>query len=137
VKRILIDTSVYVDWFRARGHEEIIMGHRGPPSLSAVVAMELLAGAGVGRALADWMTRFRRAGRLLVPDWEVWRIAGRVLRELGRRGTSAQALTNDVLIAMTARSQGMKLFTSNARDFNRIAAIEGFDLEIVSPKASA
>ena len=130
--RILIDTSVYVDRFRARRHEEVVAGHRGPPALSAVVAMELLAGEGKRDRIAGWAARFHRSGRLLIPGWEVWRLAGRVLRALREDGTGDQSLTNDVLIAMTARTAGMKVFTANRGDFTRIAAIEPFDLEIVT-----
>jgi predicted nucleic acid-binding protein len=132
VKRILIDTSVYVDWFRARRHEEIVSGRQGPPSLSSVVAMELLAGTRASRGLTEWTTKFWRSGRMLIPTWEVWKTTGRVLRELNRRGTGSTALTNDALIAMTARTEGLKVFTTNGRDFARIAAIEPFDLEIVA-----
>lgn len=130
--RILIDTSVYVDWFRSRRHEEIIAGYRGPPALSAVVAMELLAGERKRARIEAWAAKFNRSGRLLVPGWEVWRIAGRVLRRLREHGAGDQALTNDVLIAMTARTAGMKVFTANRRDFTRIAAVEPFELEIVT-----
>lgn len=132
MKRILIDTSVYVDWFRAGRHEEIVAGRHGPPSLSSVVAMELLAGGRESRGLTEWTTKFWRSGRMLIPTWDVWRTTGRVLRELRRRGTGSAALTSDALIAMTARTEGLRVFTRNGSDFARIAAIEPFDLEIVT-----
>ena len=55
-----------------------------------------------------------------------------MLRRLHEQGAGDQALTNDVLIAMTGRTAGMKVFTANARDFTRIAAVEPFELEIVT-----
>jgi predicted nucleic acid-binding protein len=131
VRRILVDTSVYVDWFRSRRHEDIIAGRRGPPSLSAVVAMELIAGERKRERIEPWTARFQRSGRMLIPGWEVWRLTGRVLRTLRAGGFEAPALTNDVLIAMTARAAGLTLFTSNRADFQRIADIEPFDLELV------
>ncbi len=131
MKRILIDTSVYVDWFRARRHEEIIAGRRGPPSLSAVVAMELIAGERRRDRVETWAARFQRSGRLILPGWEVWRLAGRVLRGLRSKGFDAPALTNDVLIAMTARVGGFEVYSSNRADFERIADIEPFDLRVV------
>jgi predicted nucleic acid-binding protein len=94
--------------------------------------MELLAGERKRDRIAGWAARFHRSGRLLIPGWEVWRLAGRVLRALRADGTGDQSLTNDVLIAMTARTAGMKVFTANRGDFTRIAAIEPFDLEIVT-----
>jgi predicted nucleic acid-binding protein len=132
VKRVLIDTSVFVDWLRARRHEDIIAGRHGPPSLSAVVAMELLAGERRNERIAQWAMSFKRKGRLVSPAWQVWMLAARVLRELRSRGLSAPALTNDVLIAMTARAGGFRLFTSNREAFELIAEIEPFDLEVVS-----
>lgn len=131
MRRVLIDTSVYVDWFRSRRHEEVVAGRHGPPSLSAVVAMELLAGERAGERLINWIRRFARAGRLVVPAWQVWQMAARVLRELRVQGLSVPRLTDDVLIAMTARAGGFVLFTANGRDFERIAAIEPFDLEVL------
>jgi predicted nucleic acid-binding protein len=132
VTRILIDTSVYVDWFRSRRHEDIIAGRRGTPSLSAVVAMELLTGERKRNRIEAWAAKYHSSGRLLVPGWEVWSLAGRVLRRLREHGTGGQALTNDVLIAMTGRRAGMKVFTANGRAFTRIAAVEPFELEIVT-----
>jgi predicted nucleic acid-binding protein len=131
VRRILIDTSVYVDWFRARRHEKIVAGHRGPPALSAVVAMELIAGERRRERMQAWVANFIRSGRLLIPGWQVWRLAGRVLRALSAAGLDARSLTNDVLIAMTARVAGLALITTNRIDFERIAAIEPYDLEVV------
>jgi predicted nucleic acid-binding protein len=131
VKRILIDTSIYVDWFRWRRHEDIVAGQHGPPSLSAVVAMELLAGDRPRGPLVSWTTRFQRAGRLLLPGWQAFALAAAVLRRLRAKGVHAPGLTNDVLIAMTARTEGLRLYTTNARDFRRIATVEPFDLVIV------
>jgi predicted nucleic acid-binding protein len=130
-RRVLIDTCLYVDWFRARQHADLISGRLGPPSLSAVVAMELLSGTRAHDRLLGWADGFRRSGRLLIPGFEVWTRAARVLRRLRARGHGAPALTNDVLIAMTARTAGLRLYTSNRRDFETIAAIEPFDLILV------
>jgi predicted nucleic acid-binding protein len=131
LRRVLIDTSIYVDWFRARRHEQIVAGRHGPPSLSAVVAMELLAGARPHEHLTAWTASFAQRGRLLVPGWQVWKLAARVLRGLRARGASVAALSNDVLIAMTARAGGFRLFTANREDFERIAEVEPFDLVVV------
>jgi predicted nucleic acid-binding protein len=131
VKRILIDTSIYVDWFRQRRHQDVVAGQYGPPSLSAVVAMELLAGDRPRGPISTWTNKFQRAGRLLVPGWQVFALAAGVLRRLRAQGPSAARLTNDILIAMTARTEGLRLYATNARDFRRIAAVEPFDLVIL------
>jgi predicted nucleic acid-binding protein len=132
MKRVLIDTSVYVDWFRARRHHDVVAGHHGPPALSAVVAMELLAGERPGERIAQWTGRFQRSGRLLLPSWQVFVLAARVLRDLRDQGTGQRGFVNDVLIAMTARWAGLRLFTRNRDDFQRIAAVERFDLVVVA-----
>jgi predicted nucleic acid-binding protein len=132
VKRILIDTSIYIDWFRQRRHQDIVAGQHGPPSLSAVVAMELLAGDRPRGPLASWIKRFQKAGRLLLPGWQSFALSAKVLRQIRAGGGHAPGLTNDVLIAMTARSEGLRLYTTNARDFRRIRAAEPFDLVVVS-----
>jgi len=133
VNRVLLDTSIYVDWLRAGYHEELVAGRRGPPALSAVVAMELLAGERLRhKRLAKWVQRFERLGRLMVPRWATWRLTAHVLRQLRSSGLGDSRLTNDVIIAMTARVEGMRLFTTNADDFRRIARIEPFDLDVVS-----
>lgn len=132
MKRVLLDTSVYVGWFRAGRYEDLVAGRLGPPSLSAVVAMELLAGAETHESLGAWTAAFQRSRRLLIPSWQVWTLAARVLRTLRARGPEARSLTNDILIAMTARTEGLRLFTRNGRDFQRIAAVEPFELVVVS-----
>ena len=100
--------------------------------MSAVVAMELMAGERRRERIEAWADRFHRSGRLIVPGWDVWRLAGRALRLLRGRGVHAAGMVNDVLIAMTARAAGLKLFTANRADFERIAHVEPFDLEIVA-----
>lgn len=129
--RVVLDTSIYVDWFRARRHGNIVGGQHGPPVLSAVVAMELLLGARSHERIARWAEAFHGSRRLLTPSWAVWKLAARVLRELGVRGKGAHAIANDVFIAMTARVAGFRLFTTNRNDFERIAAIEPFELVVV------
>lgn len=132
MRRALLDTSIYVDWFRARRHADIVAGREGPPSLSAVVAMELLAGSRGAKGIERLVAQFRRRRRLILPGWQTWQRAARVLGELHAGGASASSLASDVLIAMTARVEGLRLFTTNRRDFERIAAIEPFDLTVVA-----
>lgn len=129
---MLLDTSIYVDWFRSARHEEIVAGREGAPSLSAVVAMELLAGARGAKGVERLVDDFGRRRRLILPAWQTWRLAAAVLRELHAEGPGASSLSSDVLIAMTARTERLRLFTTNGRDFERIAAVERFDLVVVA-----
>lgn len=131
MKRALIDTSVFVDWFRDRRHEEVIAGRHGPPLLSAVVALELLQGTSRHQRIAHLARGFERRGRLVAPAWRVWELSAHVLRALRSRGVNVDSLVNDVLIAMTACAGGFRLFTTNGKDFERIAAIRSFDLVVL------
>jgi hypothetical protein len=103
--------------------------------MSTVVMMELLAGAQSARdrrSLASLFGAFRRAGRLLVPVASVYEEAGEVLQrlrtELDYDVRGAFSISNDVLIALSARSIGATVVTQNREDFEAIRKIRPFDL---------
>jgi predicted nucleic acid-binding protein len=136
VKRIYLDTNVLIDWINAGLHEGVILGSGYVRYLSAVVLMELTVGArtpGAKRALARIERGFVAGGRLLVPTRENFREAGQVLRSLKLRSTETRrsSLVNDVLIAMSARSAGAAVVTSDSGDFEAIRAVRRFDLMIL------
>ena len=104
--------------------------------MSAVVVMELTAGARDDEGVKNW-ERYRKLAekeeRLLVPTGEDWWLAGKVLNSLqrGRRSRRAgrippmqaaevQRITRDVLIARTVRREGALLVTQNLADFEQI-----------------
>jgi predicted nucleic acid-binding protein len=101
--------------------------------------MELSAGA---RSLSDrkllnvLFSAFRRTGRILLPTVSVYEEAGDVLRllqtEMDYDLQGAFSLTNDVLIALSARSIGATVLTQNRSDFEAIRAIRPFRLTVVS-----
>lgn len=101
--------------------------------------MELSAGA---RSLRDrkllnvLFSAFRRAGRILLPTAPVYEEAGEVLRllqtEMDYNLQGAFSLTNDVLIALSARSIGATVLTQNRSDFEAIRVIRPFRLAVVS-----
>ena len=45
MQRVVIDTNIYIDWLNQRWYEDIIFQRDAFKHLSAVVLMELLAGA--------------------------------------------------------------------------------------------
>jgi predicted nucleic acid-binding protein len=133
VKKVLIDTCVYIGWLNQGRHDEVMLGTGVVRYLSAVVAMELRAGAqhrGARDATSALIRAYRSAGRLAVPSSEVFERAGGVLRELKLAGRDVRqaSLCNDVLIALTARSIGASVVTVNLDDFEAIRQIERFDL---------
>lgn len=104
--------------------------------MSIVVLQELLAGARDSEAAKELEVAYRnykKASRLLVPDVEDWWQVGLILNALQRRRKSKRSglipkistdekyrLTNDVLIARTARRAGVAIVTDNVKDFERI-----------------
>lgn len=104
--------------------------------LSVVVLQELLAGAkdsGEIKELEAAYRNYKKANRLLVPDIEDWWQVGLVLNALQRGRKSKKSglilritieekyrITNDVLIARTARRAGVAVVTDNVKDFERI-----------------
>jgi predicted nucleic acid-binding protein len=139
VRRLVVDTNVYVDWMNAGRHEAVLFEKGAVKYLSAVVLMELRAGAfrpADRRLLAHVQTAFEKAGRLVVPSATVFAEAGEALRRLqsekGYNLASTPSLVGDVLIALSARAIGAVVITQNERDFRAIQSVRPFSLEIVA-----
>jgi predicted nucleic acid-binding protein len=49
MRRVVVDTNVYIDWFNAGRHEDVLLQRDAVKHLSAVVLMELRAGAFTAR----------------------------------------------------------------------------------------
>lgn len=104
--------------------------------MSIVVLQELVAGAKDASAIQELEAarrNYEKADRLLVPTMEDWWLVGVVINSLqrGRRSKksglipkmSAEGkyrITNDVLIARTARRAGVTVVTDNKKDFEKI-----------------
>ena len=137
MERIVIDTNVYVDWLNEGQHEAILFRREAVKYLSAVVLMELSAGAFSARdrrLVREVTSAFAKAGRILLPTVTIYEEAGDVLRRLqesrGYTVASAYGLVNDVLIALSARSIGATVITQNERDFVAIQTIRPFKLAL-------
>jgi predicted nucleic acid-binding protein len=134
VKKVVFDTNLYIDWINQGLREERMVGAGLIRYLSAVVVMELRAGARTkgGRLAVDRLVRAYASGdRLVTPSQGVFERAGSVLRRLkvaGREVRSA-AFVSDVLIALTARAIGATVVTANMSDFESIRLIDPFALE--------
>jgi predicted nucleic acid-binding protein len=138
MRRVVIDTNLYIDWLNSGRHEGVLFQHGAVKYMSAVVVMELYAGAMSSRDrkhLRSVTAAFRSANRILAPSGAVYEEAGHLLRRLQElqnydlRG--AYSLVNDVLIALSARSIGATVITSNERDFLLIRDMRPFRLEVV------
>lgn len=138
MRRVVIDANLYIDWVNVGRHQTVLFQRDAVKYLSAVVMLELYAGAFSPRdrrLVRSVVTTFARAGRILVPSGNVYEDAGHVLRALkqSRRFEAAgsRSLVNDVLIALSARSIGATVVTSNARDFSAIRDVRPFKLVVV------
>jgi predicted nucleic acid-binding protein len=138
MRRVVIDTNLYIDWLNAGRHEGVLFERDVVKFLSAVVMLELYAGAFSPRdrrVVRGVVAAFERADRILVPSGAVYEDAGHVLRGLQRlRGypvATSSSVVNDVLIALSARSIGASVVTSNARDFAAIHEVRPFKLTVV------
>jgi predicted nucleic acid-binding protein len=139
MRRVVIDTNVYVDWINRGRHEEVLFQRETVKYLSAVVLMELRAGAFSQRdrrLLRRLQTAFERAGRILTPSRTVFADAGDALRRLqadrGYNIGASHSIANDVLIALSARSIGAAVVTQNERDYRAIQAVRSFPLVIAA-----
>jgi predicted nucleic acid-binding protein len=138
MERIVIDTNVYIDWMNEGRHEAILFQREAVKYLSAVVLMELLAGAfslGDRRLVQEVTSAFAKVGRILAPTASIYEEAGDVLRRLQTTRdytmASAYGLTNDVLIALSARSIEATVITQNEQDFVAIQTIRPFKMALV------
>jgi len=136
LKRVLLDTNIYIDWLNQGAREALLLGPDLVRHLCAIVVLELRVGArtrSARLAVDRLVAAYQKTGRLLAPPPAAFDRAGSVLRRLklaGREIRSA-SLVNDVLLATTARLAGATVVTANARDFEAIRAIEAFSLETV------
>jgi predicted nucleic acid-binding protein len=141
MERVVIDTNVYIDWLNEGQHEAVLFQRNVVKYLSAVVLMELSAGAFSvrdRRLVQEVNSAFAKVDRILVPTVTIYEDAGDALRRLqeyrGYTVASAHGLVIDVLIALSARSIGATVITQNERDFVAIQTIRPFKLAL-APRA--
>ena len=138
---VVFDSSVYIDSIRT-GNGSIfadrridIDGESKTVHLSSVVLQELNAGAVdnvMVKLLAKFENDFDKSKRLLVPNLNDWKTTGQVLLQIGKKYGFEQIkrsrMTNDCLIAMSARRCGLIVITTNTSDFQMIAEFRPFSL---------
>jgi len=135
---LVIDTSIYIDWLNKGRYEDVLFQRDAVKYLSAVVVMELRAGAVLRadrRLVQRLETAFERAGRILTPLQGLFAEAGdtlgRLQVEVGYNVGGSHSIVNDVLIALSARSIGATVLTRNERDYRAIERITPFCLTVV------
>jgi predicted nucleic acid-binding protein len=130
---IIFDTSVLVDDLRTGRHRQRIEDVGGLIRSSAVVLAELWRGA-VTPADREFLRALGKNHPILTPTEGNWLESGQILGRLrSERGYTSDKLRDlhfDVLIALTARSHGARLITSNRADFEAIRRYCKFQLEV-------
>jgi predicted nucleic acid-binding protein len=130
---VVFDTSVFIDHLRSGRHEQRIAATTGLVRNSAVVLAELGRGA-TNSAEREFVERLTRNYPILTPSENNWLESERVLSKIhADKGLSPGKLRDlhfDLLIALTARSAGARLITSNRADFELIASYRKLQLEI-------
>ncbi len=130
---VIFDTSVFVDHLRTGRHQERIESVTGLIRTSAVVLAELWRGA-TKPAEKAFLKELEKDHPILTPTERNWAESGQLLSKMrADKGFSPNKLRDlhfDVLIALTARSHGARLITSNPADFELIRGYHEFQHEI-------
>jgi len=130
---VIFDTSVFGDHLRTGCHQEWIESVTGLIRTSAVVLAELWRGA-TKPAERAFLKELQKNHPILTPTEKNWLESGQILDRIrADKGFSPAKLRDlhfDVLIALTARSYGARLITSNRADFELIRGYREFQHEI-------
>jgi predicted nucleic acid-binding protein len=130
---VIFDTSVLVDELRTGRHRKRIESAEGLVRTSSVVLAELLRGV-VGPVEHKFLRSLARNHPVLTPTAKNWIESGEILADIhADQGFAPHKLRHlhfDVLIALTARSCGARLITTNRADFELINRYREIKLEI-------
>jgi predicted nucleic acid-binding protein len=130
---VIFDTSVLVDELRTGRHRKRIESVEGLIRTSSVVLAELARGV-TGPAEHKFLGALARNRPVLTPTQTNWVESGELLAGIrvhhGFAPGKLRDLHFDVLIALTARSHGARLITSNRADFELINRYRQIKLEV-------
>jgi len=134
----LVDTNVFIDRFADPFSYQGLFLSDGLVYLSSVVLMELKAGCHTKetvKAVHDLRNVFDRVGGIAVPALRDYDIAGEILARLqsakGYDIKKSASITNDCLIAASAKSMGAVVYTQNKKDFVAIRDVFDFKVDFV------
>lgn len=130
---VLFDTSVLIDHLRTGCYQQRFERVSGLVRTSAVVLAELWRAA-TKPAEREFLRTLARNHPILAPTEKNWLESGQILGKIrADKGLLPDKLRNlhfDVLIALTARTHGARLITSDRSDFDLIHSYRAFQLEI-------
>lgn len=130
---VIFDTSIFIDNLRSGRHQNRIDSLTGLVRTSAVVLAELWRGAAQA-AEREFLRALQKNHPILTPTEKNWldsgQILGRIYADFGFGPGKLRDLHFDVLIALTARSHGARLITSNRADFELINRYRKFHIDV-------
>ena len=130
---VIFDTSVFIDHLRTGCHQERIESVCGLIRTSSVVLAELWRGA-IKPAERSFLKELEKNHPILTPTEKNWlesgQILGKMFTDKGLSPAKLRDLHFDLLIALTARSHGALLITSNPTDFMLILEYREFQHQI-------
>ena len=124
--KVMFDTNVYISFIRNRTHREELQRRGTIKYLSAIVLMELWAGARTRkseRLLYNLQKPYKNAGRIVTLNTGHYITVGQFFSDLPLKYgelVKRPGFLNDVQIAVTALSIGATLFTENVTHFDII-----------------
>jgi predicted nucleic acid-binding protein len=129
----VFDTSVIIDDLRTLRHREKIQSLIGVIRTSSVVLAELWRGA-ANPSDREFLRALARSHPILTPTEKNWLESGEILSRIrsdhGFAPAKLRDLHFDVLIALTARSHGARLITTNRADFELIGRYRQIKLDV-------
>jgi predicted nucleic acid-binding protein len=130
---VIFDSSILIDQLRTDCHARRLAALDELVRTSSVVLAELWRGATTQSEQA-FLRALERNYPIFTPTEKNWMESGKILSKIqADRGFEPRKLRElhfDVLIALTARSNGAKLITSNRTDFELIREYRDFELEV-------
>lgn len=130
---VVFDSSVLIGQIRANRHLDRIVKIDGVIRNSSVVLAEMWRGATstIDRHILEALERNYPVFTPTANDWlESGKVLAKIQRDRGFEPHKLRDLHFDVLIALTVRSYGAKLITSNRADFELIRQYRNFKLEV-------
>jgi len=130
---VVFDTSILIDHVRTNCHAARMANLNCLVRFSSVVLAEFWRGT---KAVAEreFLRTLEKNYPILTPTENNWLESGQLLAKIrSDRGFESGKLRDlhfDLLIALTARSFGARLITSNRADFELIRKYREFNLEV-------
>ena len=130
---VIFDTSIFIDHLRTGCHQQRIESLTGLIRTSSAVLAELWRGV-TEPAERGFLRALEKNHPILTRTENNWLESGRLLAQIyADKGFTPDKLRDlhlNILIALTARSHGARLITSDRTDFEMISLYRKFQLEI-------